>query len=68
MESSKDMDPQANTIESLARYRTADSVYIPKEVFEKIYLNPQTPVKGNLRKIFGNPTPLYAVHACRSAV
>lgn len=28
------------------------------ELFEKLYLSPQTPVKGNLRNTFGNPTPV----------
>lgn len=34
------------------------SVGIPMEVFEKMYLNPETRVKGELRKTFANPTPL----------
>jgi uncharacterized protein len=44
--------------EHLDRYNTNGSVAIPMEVFEKMYLNPQMPVKGELRKTFGNPTPL----------
>jgi len=31
---------------------------ISPEVFEKLYLSPENAVKGDLRKIFGNPTPL----------
>ncbi|KAA6406811.1 MAG: hypothetical protein FRX48_09535 [Lasallia pustulata] len=40
------------------RIRTAHSVSISPELFEKMYLNPQKEVKGDLRKTFGNPTPL----------
>lgn len=32
---------------------------ISPELFEKLYLNPKTPVAGNLRSIIGNPTPMY---------
>lgn len=28
------------------------------QMFEKLYLSPQNAVKGELRKTFGNPTPL----------
>lgn len=42
----------------LARYRTADSVTIPRDVFEKLYLSPEQPAAGDLRKRFGNPTPV----------
>lgn len=34
------------------------SVTISNEMFEKLYLNPAGQVKGDLRKTFGNPTPL----------
>ncbi|MCJ1301792.1 hypothetical protein MMC08_004593 [Hypocenomyce scalaris] len=43
------------------RIRTAHSVSISPELFEKMYLNPQKEVKGDLRKTFGNPTPLALV-------
>lgn len=43
---------------ALKRIRTAGSISISPELFEKIYLSPQNAVKGDLRKIFGNPTPL----------
>lgn len=36
----------------LGRYRTADSVTIPKDVFEKLYLSPEQPTAGDLRKRF----------------
>lgn len=47
------MDPNG-----IRRYETNASVNIPMEVFEKMYLTPQLPVKGELRKTFGNPTPM----------
>lgn len=43
---------------ALRRIRTAGSISISPELFEKIYLSPQNSVKGDLRKTFGNPTPL----------
>jgi hypothetical protein len=51
------MDP-AN---ALNRIRTTGSLSISPELFEKIYLSPQNKVAGDLRKTFGNPTPLYAM-------
>jgi hypothetical protein len=48
------MDSEA----ALRRIRTAGSISISPELFEKIYLSPQNTVKGDLRKTFGNPTPL----------
>jgi len=44
--------------EALHRIRTAGSISISPELFEKIYLSPQNKVSGDLRKTFGNPTPL----------
>ncbi|MCJ1260312.1 hypothetical protein MMC22_000172 [Lobaria immixta] len=44
--------------EALRKIRTANSVSISPELFEKIYLSPQHAVKGDLRSKFGNPTPL----------
>ena len=44
----------------LERVRTAQ--YVPGkhgEQFEKQYLAPEIAVQGQLRKIFGNPTPMY---------
>lgn len=43
---------------ALRRIRTAGSISISPELFEKIYLSPQNKVAGELRKTFGNPTPL----------
>jgi uncharacterized protein len=42
----------------LSKLETAGSVVMTKELFEKLYLSPQSNVAGNLRKTFGNPTPL----------
>jgi len=41
----------------LRRVQTADSVFLPRDVFEALYLNPERNVAGDLRKKFGNPTP-----------
>jgi len=49
-----DMDNET----ALKRIRTAGSISISPELFEKIYLSPQNAVKGDLRKTFGNPTPV----------
>ncbi|MCJ1368152.1 hypothetical protein MMC16_007293 [Acarospora aff. strigata] len=46
---------------ALRRIKTAGSISISPELFEKIYLSPQNNVKGDLRKTFGNPTPLALV-------
>jgi len=50
----KDHDPDR----ALERIRTTGSLSISPELFEKIYLSPQNRVAGDLRKTFGNPTPL----------
>lgn len=42
--------------DALNRVRSAASVSMSPELFEKLYLGPQTAVKGELRKTFGNPT------------
>jgi len=43
---------------TMERIRSAGLLTISPEVFEKLYLQPQVPVKGELRNIVGNPTPL----------
>ncbi|KAJ8098868.1 GPR1/FUN34/yaaH family-domain-containing protein [Lipomyces tetrasporus] len=54
--------------EALSRIRTAQSITMSPELFEKLYLSPEKAVKGNLRQTFANPTPLaiisHAVCAC----
>jgi uncharacterized protein len=51
-------DTNMNNDDALRRIRTAGSISISPELFEKIYLSPQNVVKGDLRKTFGNPTPV----------
>lgn len=46
---------QSDVVVDLSRVGT---VVLTPELFEKLYLTPQTPVKGQLRNTFGNPTPL----------
>lgn len=49
-------DPDA----ALKKIQTSGSLSISPELFEKIYLSPQNKIAGDLRKTFGNPTPVYA--------
>lgn len=44
--------------EALRKMRTAGSISLTPELFEKLYLQPQNKVKGDLRKTFANPTPI----------
>lgn len=46
---------------ALRQIRTAGSISISPELFEKLYLSPKNEVKGELRKTFGNPTPLQVI-------
>ncbi|CAG8970994.1 hypothetical protein HYALB_00007662 [Hymenoscyphus albidus] len=43
--------------DALKRFRTAGSISLSPELFEKLYLSSQNAVNGELRKTFGNPTP-----------
>lgn len=43
---------------ALKRMRTAGSLSISPELFEKIYLSPKNQVSNNIRSTFANPTPL----------
>ncbi|KAI8938430.1 hypothetical protein NX059_004323 [Plenodomus lindquistii] len=52
------LDTSYDSNAALHRIRTAGSISISPELFEKLYLSPQNQVKGELRKTFGNPTPL----------
>ena len=36
--------------DQVRRVQTADSVWLPRDVFEKLYLNPEREVPGDLRK------------------
>jgi len=53
-----DLGSQMSHADALHRIRTAGSISISPELFEKLYLSPENKVKGDLRKTFGNPTPL----------
>lgn len=44
--------------ERLDRVRTAGAISISPELFEQLYLSPKNNVNGQLRRTFGNPTPL----------
>ncbi|TGO53590.1 hypothetical protein BOTNAR_0291g00100 [Botryotinia narcissicola] len=54
-------DMSITSEDALKRIKTAGSISISPELFEKIYLSPQNSVKGDLRKTFGNPTPVAIV-------
>lgn len=56
-----DKQPNGNNDEFLSRVRTAQSVNIPVEMFEKLYLSPANRVSGHLRSTFANPTPLFVL-------
>jgi len=45
----------------LQEARTTGAVSISAELFEKLYLAPKTDVSGQLRKTFGNPTPMWVL-------
>ncbi|KAH7070952.1 hypothetical protein FB567DRAFT_455487 [Paraphoma chrysanthemicola] len=55
------LDHTTDSDTALRQIRTAGSISISPELFEKLYLSPQNQVKGELRKTFGNPTPLALV-------
>lgn len=46
----------------ITRVKTAGSITITPELFEQMFLTPQTKVKGELRQTFGNPTPIGTSH------
>lgn len=52
------LDDKMDSGAALNRIRTAGSISISPELFEKIYLSPQNKVSGELRKTFANPTPM----------
>lgn len=55
------LDASVDSNTALHHIRTAGSISISPELFEKLYLSPPNKVKGELRKTFGNPTPMYAL-------
>lgn len=52
------LDASHESETALRKIRTAGSISISPELFEKLYLSPQNRVHGDLRKTVGNPTPL----------
>ncbi|CAM1501355.1 Fc.00g105170.m01.CDS01 [Cosmosporella sp. VM-42] len=54
-------DPELGRMDALEKIRTAASLSMSPELFEKLYLSPPNQVKGELRKTFGNPTPIALV-------
>jgi hypothetical protein len=42
----------------LGPMETHGSISLTPEIFEKLYFSPQNRIKGDLRKTFGNPTPM----------
>ena len=52
------LDDSHDSGAALQRIRTAGSISISPELFEKLYLSPENKVSGELRKTFGNPTPV----------
>ena len=55
---SNHLDGNMDGATALNRIRTAGSISISPELFEKLYLSPENKVAGELRKTFGNPTPM----------
>jgi succinate-acetate transporter protein len=55
------LGPEDEREAGLARLRTAETVSMSPELFEKLYLSPQNKVSGELRKTFANPTPIALV-------
>jgi hypothetical protein len=55
-----DFDPAAghNGNPTLSKANTHGSVVLTPEMFEKLYLSPKSSVKGDLRSILANPTPV----------
>lgn len=51
-------DSDSDRLDALNRFRSAASISMTPELFEKLYLAPQSKVKGQLRDTFGNPTPM----------
>lgn len=41
-----------------AELQRVDTLTIDPALYEKLFLNPQTPVKGPLRQMFAVPTPM----------
>jgi hypothetical protein len=57
---SEKFDPAAghNGNPTLSKEHTHGSIVLTPEMFEKLYLSPKSSVKGDLRSILANPTPV----------
>ncbi|KKA25567.1 Transcriptional activator of ethanol catabolism AlcS [Rasamsonia emersonii CBS 393.64] len=53
-----DLKAEESREDAIRKIKTAGSLSISPELFEKIYLSPKSRVHGDLRSIVGNPTPL----------
>ncbi len=53
------LGPDEDSESALRQIRTAGSISISPALFEKIYLSPKNQVAGDIRRTFGNPTPMY---------
>ena len=51
-------DSDEDRAEALHRFRSAASIAMSPELFEKLYLAPENRVHGDLRRTFANPTPM----------
>lgn len=51
-------NPSESREDALQSIRTAGTLSISPELFEKLYLTPKTPTKVNLRAMMGNPSAL----------
>lgn len=51
-------DAEKGQMDALREIATNRSVVMSAEQFEKLYLSPHNKVKGELRRTFGNPTPM----------
>lgn len=52
-------DLEACPSDELKQLRTAGSLVMSPDLFEKLYLSPPNKTTGALRNTFGNPTPMY---------
>ncbi|KAJ2904455.1 GPR1/FUN34/YaaH-class plasma membrane protein [Zalerion maritima] len=55
------LDHSTDPEDAMEKIKTAQSISISPELFEKLYLSPPNKVKGDLRRTFGNPTPIALV-------
>jgi uncharacterized protein len=58
---SKDSHHVDDVSPTMEQLRHAQSVTMSPELFEKLYLSPMSPVKGQLRATYANPTPIALV-------